>query len=102
SVLAEEWGFFGSAVAIILYALLIVRLLNVALRSAEPFSSFVSVGVAAMLFWHVVVNIGMVIGVMPVVGITLTLLSYGGSSVITMMAALGIVAGFSIRRFLFA
>jgi rod shape determining protein RodA len=101
SVLAEEWGFFGSMVALSLYCLLIIRLLNTASQCEEPFASFVAVGVAAMVFWHVVVNIGMVIGIMPVVGITLALLSYGGSSVITIMASLGIVAGFSIRRFMF-
>lgn len=101
SVLAEEWGFVGSVIVLSIYCLLILRLLNIASRSTDNFSSFVAFGVAAMFFWHVFINIGMVIGVLPVVGVTLAMLSYGGSSVVTMMASLGIVAGFSIRRFMF-
>lgn len=102
SVLAEEWGFLGSLVVLSLYALLIFRLMSISSRCPDSFSAFVSFGVAAMMFWHVVINIGMVIGVMPVVGVTLKLMSYGGSSVIAAMMGIGIVAGFSIRRFLFA
>ncbi len=102
SVLAEEWGFVGSLMVVALYGLLIQRLLSITSRCAEAFPAFVSFGVAALLFWHTLINIGMVIGIMPVVGITLTLTSYGGSSIITMMAGLGIVSGFSIRRFLFS
>lgn len=102
SVLAEEWGFLGSTIVIVLYSLLILHLLNIASRCAESFPAFVTFGVAAMFFWHVLINIGMVIGVLPVVGVTLAMLSYGGSSIVTMMASLGVVAGFSIRRFMFS
>jgi len=102
SVLAEEWGFVGSICTLILYAWLILRLLRISSRCSDPFSAFVSFGVAALIFWHTMINIGMVIGVVPVVGLTLTFLSFGGSSVVTLMAALGIVAGISGRRFLFA
>lgn len=101
SVLAEEWGFIGSVIVVGLYAILVLRLLSVAGRCDEPFPAFVCVGVAAMMFWHTVINIGMVIGVMPVVGVTLKLLSYGGSSVISAMAAIGLVAGFTVRRYMF-
>ena len=55
-------------------------------------------GVAALLFWHVVINVGMVTGVLPVVGVTLPLFSYGGSSTLTVMAALGLAMNVSIRR----
>ncbi len=102
SVLAEEWGFLGSLFILLLYALLIFRLFTIASRCEERFPAFVTVGVGAMMFWHVFINIGMVIGVMPVVGVTLKLLSYGGSSVISAMAAIGLVAGFTIRRYMFA
>lgn len=101
SVLAEEWGFFGSLVVLSLFAFLVLHSLAIAARCRERFSAFVVVGVATMIFWHVVMNIGMVTGVLPVVGLTLPLLSYGGSSVITFMAGLGLVAGVSMRRFLF-
>jgi rod shape determining protein RodA len=101
SVLAEEWGFMGSLVILTLYSILILRVLGVAARAPDQFSLYVCYGVAAMMFWHVFVNIGMVIGVVPVVGVTLKLLSYGGSSVIAAMAGIGLVAGFSIRKSVF-
>ena len=102
SVFAEEWGFLGSLFVIFLYGFLILRLLTIASRCRESFPAFVVFGVAAMIFWHVVVNVGMVVGVMPVVGLTLPLLSYGGSSVIAVMGALGLAAGISLRRFSFS
>ena len=99
SVLAEEWGFIGSSLLLCLYGLLILRLINIASSHQDRFTSFVSFGVAALLFWHVVINIGMVVGVLPVVGLTLALFSYGGSSVITVLVALGIVLGSSARKY---
>lgn len=102
SVLAEEWGFVGSLVVLSLYLLLIFLILRVALRSKDLFSVLVSVGVAAMFFFHTFVNIGMVIGVLPVVGITLPLFSYGGSSLLLSLFSLGVVMGISVRRYLFA
>ena len=101
SVLAEEWGFLGSATVLALYAFLIIHSLSVASRCPDRFSAFVVVGVAALVFWHVVINIGMVVGVLPVVGLTLPLLSFGGSSIVTVMAGLGLVAGVKMRRYLF-
>lgn len=101
SVLAEEWGFVGTFLVIFLYGFLIFRLLSISSRCQDTFSAFVAFGVAALIFWHVLVNIGMVVGVLPVVGLTLPLLSFGGSSVTSVMAALGLAAGFSFRRFLF-
>lgn len=102
SVLAEEWGFIGSLSILLLYAVLVLRTLGVASKCGESFSMYVCYGVASMMFWHVFVNIGMVIGVVPVVGVTLKLLSYGGSSVIAAMAGIGLVAGCSIRRSVFS
>ena len=101
SVLAEEWGFIGSISVIILYGFLIMRIFAFVSRSSDRFSAYVSVGVASMFFWHIVINIGMATGTLPVVGLTLPLLSYGGSSLVTMMAGLGIVTGMSSRRFMF-
>ncbi len=101
SVLAEEWGFAGSVVVLVVYTLFLFHLLSIANRMADPFSMYVTVGTAALIFLHVFINIGMVIGVLPVVGITLALLSYGGSSLVTSMILLGIVAGLNARRFMF-
>jgi rod shape determining protein RodA len=102
SVLAEEWGFVGSVSLIIIYAFLVLKILKVASKCSEPFSSYVCFGVAALLFWHVTLNIGMVIGIVPVVGITLPLLSYGGSSVVTILTGLGLVSSGALKRFVFA
>lgn len=102
SVLAEEWGFIGSVVVIGLYSLLILQLLFLATKMTDQYSMYLTVGVAALVFWHTFINIGMVIGVLPVVGITLVILSYGGSSLVTTMCLLGMVAGLSARRYMFS
>lgn len=98
SVLSEEWGFVGSTVILILFVHLFYRLLKVVQRSKIPFHALVVVGVGAKLFFHAAVNIGMVIGLLPVVGIPCPLFSYGGSSLISNLLALGIVLGISARR----
>jgi len=99
AVWAEEWGFVGCLIVLAGYLILILWTLKIASEARDRFGATVCVGVAAMLFWHVAVNVGMVIGVLPVVGVTLPLISYGGSSVLTIMAALGLVMNVSIRRF---
>ena len=76
----EEWGFLGCLVVIALYVLLIWRIMNDAERSREPFTRIYGFCLAACLFMHLFINIGMTIGLMPVIGIPLPLLSYGGSS----------------------
>jgi rod shape determining protein RodA len=102
SVLSEEWGFIGSALVIVAYMILIYRLLRVVARGKDLFQSLVVVGVCAQIFLHSTINIGMVVGLFPVVGIPLPLFSYGGSSVISTMFGIGIVMGVSIRRFVFS
>jgi rod shape determining protein RodA len=99
AVWAEEWGFVGCLIVLAGYLVLILWILKIAGEARDRFGATVCVGVAAMLFWHVAVNVGMVIGILPVVGVTLPLISYGGSSVLTIMAALGLVMNVSIRRF---
>lgn len=98
SVLAEEWGFFGAFVVIGTYAAFLYRLLRVSSRSRDVFGAMVAVGIASLIFLHVLINIGMVIGLLPVVGIPLVLFSYGGSSLLSTMFSLGIVLGISTRR----
>ncbi|MCL4140272.1 UNVERIFIED_CONTAM: hypothetical protein GTU68_031549 [Idotea baltica] len=101
SVLAEEWGFIGAAVTILLYYLLISRIILVAKKSKDNFSMFFSIGVALMLFFHVMVNTGMVLGLLPVVGLPLPLLSYGGTAVMSNFLMFGLVLGIGMRRFTF-
>jgi rod shape determining protein RodA len=99
AVWAEEWGFFGSAVLIACYLFLILWALNLAAEARDRFAQGVCVGCAALLFWHVFFNIGMVAGILPVVGVTLPLVSYGGSSLMTVLIALGLIMNVSIRRY---
>lgn len=100
-VLAEEGGFLACLLLLGIYVLLVYRLMRVALRSRDLFSVLLSFGVAVMIFFHVLVNIGMVIGLLPIVGLPLPLFSYGGSSLLVNMFAVGIIAGASMRRLLF-
>jgi cell division protein FtsW (lipid II flippase) len=89
SVLGEEWGFVGAVVVITLFFALVTLMMRAAGKATDRFSALLAVGAAAMLFWHAFINIGMVIGVLPVVGVTLPLVSYGGSSMITKVIAIG-------------
>jgi rod shape determining protein RodA len=101
SVFSEEWGFAGCFLMLLLYLFLILWGLNIARRCNDHFGSLMAVGVTAMLLWHIVINIGMVIGLFPVVGVPLPLFSYGGTSMITSMIGLGILLNIRMRRFMF-
>jgi len=101
SVLAEEWGLVGSATLLFLYLFLILWCINIAKSSKDKFGTLIVVGIAASIFWHLTINVGMVTGLLPVVGIPLVLFSYGGSSVISTMAAMGLIMNISMRRFIF-
>jgi rod shape determining protein RodA len=99
AVWAEEWGFFGCLAVLLAYLVLILWIIKIASEARDRFGATVCVGIAAMIFWHVAINIGMVSGIIPVVGVTLPLISYGGSSILTTMVALGLVMNVSVRRF---
>jgi rod shape determining protein RodA len=101
SVFAEEWGFAGCLVLLLLYMFLIMWGLQIANRCNDRLGSILAVGVTAMLFWHVVINIGMVIGLFPVVGVPLPFFSYGGTSMVTSMIGIGILLNIRMRRFMF-
>lgn len=100
-VWAEEQGFLGVLLLVGLYLFLILWGLRVAYTAKDRFGAVVAVGVSAFFFWHTVINIGMVCGLLPVVGVTLPLFSYGGSSVLTSMMGVGLLMNVSIRRFSF-
>ena len=101
SVLAEEWGFLGGAVVLALYLALFVRGLMIARSSRDLFGTYLAVGVVALLFWPCAINLAMVLGMVPVVGVPLPLLSYGGSSLVTAFAGIGLLANVSMRRYFF-
>ncbi len=97
SVIGEEFGFFGAILVLILFWLLVLRLLVLTRKVTNPFASLVLIGVATIIGFQVVVNVGMTIGIMPVTGLPLPLLSYGGSSMMTTMMALGLATGMAGR-----
>ncbi|MBW1990780.1 MAG: rod shape-determining protein RodA [Deltaproteobacteria bacterium] len=99
SVFAEEWGFAGSALVLLLYIGLILWGLQIARTCKDRFGQFLAVGVTALLFWQIFINLCMVTGLCPVVGLPLPLLSYGGSSLVTTLLALGILLNIRMRRF---
>jgi len=101
SVWSEEWGFFGSVFLLIVYLFLILWCINIAKNSKDKFGSILAIGITATIFWQVVINVGMTIGLMPVVGIPLVLFSYGGSSILSTMIGMGILMNISMRRFMF-
>lgn len=98
AVWAEEWGFVGAAVLLGTYLFVILWAVKLASQARDRFGAVLCVGVASLFFWHTVISVGMVTGMMPVVGVTLPLFSYGGSSVLTMMCAAGLLMNVSIRK----
>ena len=101
SVLAEEWGFAGSMLLLTVYLLLIAWGIHIARNSRDRFGTFLAVGIVAVVFWELVINVSMATGLLPVVGIPLVLFSYGGSSVVSTLAAMGLLMNISMRRFMF-
>ena len=97
SVCGEELGFLGCVLVIALLLAIIVRCLLVARDAATPMESYVCVGMAGMLIFQTVANIGMCLFLLPVIGLTLPFFSYGGSSIVTLYAAMGIVSGVKKR-----
>lgn len=100
-VLAEEWGFVGSSAALLGYGLLLILGLNVAWRAPDRFSFYLSSGVCALFFWHLVVNVGGVLGLLPMTGVPLPFFSYGGSSLLVSWIGVAILLNISMRRFIF-
>jgi rod shape determining protein RodA len=100
AVLGEELGFLGVSAALGLYLLVLLRILQIGRQSRDRLGSFICAGVAALLLYHLAVNVGMVIGFAPITGIPLPMLSYGGSSALTTGIAFGLVLSVRTRRFL--
>ena len=101
AVFAEEFGLAGALLLLALYASVIARGAWIARHARDRFGALLAIGFTAIVFWQVAINIGMATGMLPVVGITLPLVSYGGSSLIAMMAAMGILISINTRRYLF-
>jgi rod shape determining protein RodA len=100
SVFAEEWGFAGGIIFLSLYFFILVWGLKIAGTCRNRFGILTCVGLVSMIFWQLFINLGMVMGIFPVVGMPLPLISYGGTSVITIMASMGILLSVSMRKFM--
>ncbi|MCB9026605.1 MAG: rod shape-determining protein RodA [Bdellovibrionaceae bacterium] len=101
SVLSEEHGFIGSVTTLSLFLILFIMSINIASSAKDKFGTLMVVGITSAIFWHMFINIGMVIGLLPIVGVPLPLLSYGGSSMLTTMLGLGLISAVAYRRYLF-
>jgi rod shape determining protein RodA len=99
TVAGEEFGFVGAMAVLLLYALLLWRAIRIAFLAKDPFGTAVASGIASMFAIQMFVNIGMVIGIMPITGIPLPFLSYGGSALIASFLAIGILESIHMRRF---
>ncbi|MEA3487520.1 MAG: rod shape-determining protein RodA [Thermodesulfobacteriota bacterium] len=100
SVFAEEWGFLGVSVLMLIFFALIMWGLKIARHSRDFPGALMAFGVTMFVFWGILINIGMVIGILPVVGIPLPFFSYGGSSMIVLMTGAGLLINVSMRRFI--
>jgi len=101
SVFAEEWGFFGCLLLLGLYLALILLSYRVVTRAKDRLGAVLAFGATTIIAWQVVINIGMVVGFLPVVGIPLPFLTYGGSSLLATMVAVGLLINVNMRRFMF-
>jgi rod shape determining protein RodA len=98
SVVGEEWGLMGALVLIILYGMVVYKFINIAKNSKDIFGSTICVGIISTMLFSILQNIGMTIGIMPITGITLPYMSYGGSSMLTSFMGLGLVLNIGMRR----
>ena len=101
AVLAEQWGFLGSLVILVLYFYVISKGFQIAIDCTDLFAQLLAAGVSTMLAVQVLINIAMVLGMMPVVGIPLPMLSYGGSSLLVTLLGIGLLLGIRMRRFMY-
>jgi rod shape determining protein RodA len=101
SVYCEEWGFVGALVLLVLYFLLFVRLAIITAEARESFGMILGYGLTSLFLWHFIINLGMVLGLLPIVGIPLPLFSYGGSSLVITMFSLGVLINIHIKRYIF-
>jgi rod shape determining protein RodA len=99
AVFAEDWGFVGCLLLVALYGFLVIWSIRVAATAKDRFGAVIAIGVGSLIFWHAFFNLGMVTGLLPVVGVTLPLFSYGGSSVLTVLMGVGLLMNVSMRRF---
>lgn len=97
SSIAEELGLLGCVVVLLLLSAIVIRCIYVGIKSGNYMNRIICIGIAGMLLFQIVINVGMCLGVLPVIGLTLPFISYGGSSIVTMFMAMGVVSGIHMR-----
>ncbi len=100
-VMAEEWGFVGASLLFLFYFILLGRGMSIALRAKDSSGALLAAGLTAMIGFHIFINVGMTMGMMPVTGLPLPLMSYGGSSLLVTMLSIGLLLNINMRRFMF-
>ena len=98
AVIGEQWGFIGAMIVVILFAVLLLRCLYISRYAKDQFGAYIVVGLMAMFLFHFIENVGMNIGMLPVTGIPLPFISYGGTSMVVNYIAIGIIMSISMRR----
>jgi rod shape determining protein RodA len=101
SVFSEEHGFMGSMILLVLYLVFLSNALSISYQSNDKFGLLLSLGITLIFFWHVFVNMGMVMGLLPIVGVPLPFLSYGGSALITATVGVAILTNIANKKFMF-
>jgi rod shape determining protein RodA len=99
SIYSEEWGFIGGIIVFLLFLLISMRLIKIMKTTSDPFGCYIVAGIAGMYIFHFLVNVGMTMGIMPITGIPLLFMSYGGSALTTAMIGIGLALSVHIRRF---
>jgi rod shape determining protein RodA len=99
SIFSEEWGFLGGILVFALFLLICLRLIRITRTTSEPFGASICAGLSAMYIFHFMINVGMTMGIMPITGIPLLFMSYGGSALVSAMTGIGLALSVHVRRF---
>jgi rod shape determining protein RodA len=99
SIFTEEWGFLGGLLVFTLFLIICLRLIRIMKNTSDTFGAYIAAGLSAMYIFHFLINVGMTMGIMPITGIPLHFMSYGGSSVISAMIGIGLSLSIHVRRF---
>lgn len=100
-VIAEEWGFLGAVVILGLLCLIVMRGAQIALEAKDKFGALLAAGISSIFFFHILINVGMVLGIMPVTGLPLSFVSYGGSNLLVGMISIGILINIRMNKFVY-
>jgi rod shape determining protein RodA len=99
SIFTEEWGFLGGLLVFVLFLLICLRLVRIMKITADSFGAYIAAGLSGVYIFHFLINVGMTMGIMPVTGIPLLFMSYGGSSVLSAMSGIGLAMSIYVRRY---